>query len=59
MATASFLSPTYFYEFDYVAGAWTPVTYYSGLEYETEAEALAAARTRVAWLGDVLDAGMR
>lgn len=40
-------------------GAWTPVAYYSGQEYDTEAEALAAARTRVPWLGDVLDAGMR
>ena len=40
-------------------GAWTPVTYYSGRDYDTEAEALAAARTHVAWLGEVLDAGMR
>jgi hypothetical protein len=40
-------------------GAWTPVAYYSGQEYDTEAEALAAARTRVPWLGDVLNAGMR
>jgi hypothetical protein len=40
-------------------GLWTPVSYYSGQEYDTEAEALAAARTRVSWLGAVLDAGMR
>jgi hypothetical protein len=40
-------------------GLWTPVAYYSAQEYETEAEALAAARSRVVWLGDVLDAGMR
>jgi hypothetical protein len=40
-------------------GAWTPVTYYSVEEYETEAEALAAARARVPWLGDVLDSAMR
>jgi hypothetical protein len=41
------------------SGAWTPVTYYSAQEYDTEAEALAAARVRVPWLGEVLDAGMR
>jgi hypothetical protein len=40
-------------------GVWTPVAYFSGQGYETEAEALAAARTRVSWLGDVLDATMR
>ncbi len=40
-------------------GAWTPVAYFSGQDYDTEAEALAAARTRVPWLGDVLDGGMR
>jgi hypothetical protein len=40
-------------------GAWTPVAYFSGQDYDTEAEALAAARARVSWLGDVLDAGMR
>jgi hypothetical protein len=40
-------------------GAWTPVAYYSVLAYDTEAEALAAARNRVPWLGDVLDEGMR
>jgi len=40
-------------------GAWTPVAYFSAQDYETEAEALAAARTRVPWLGDVLDGGMR
>jgi hypothetical protein len=38
-------------------GAWTPVAYYSGQEYTSEQEAFAAARQRVPWLGDVLDAG--
>jgi hypothetical protein len=40
-------------------GAWTPVAYFSGQDYDTEAEALAAARTRVPWLGGVLDGDMR
>jgi hypothetical protein len=38
-------------------GAWTPVAYFSGQEYASEREALVAARARVPWLGDVLDAG--
>jgi len=37
-------------------GFWTPVAYFSGQCYDTEAEALAAARERVPWLSDVLDA---
>ena len=32
------------------AGAWTPVTYFSGLRYALEEEALAHAAQRVAWL---------
>jgi hypothetical protein len=38
-------------------GVWTPVTYFSGQEYESEQEALAATRERVPWLNDILDAG--
>jgi hypothetical protein len=38
-------------------GVWTPVAYFSSQEYESEQDALAAARERVPWLGDVLDAG--
>jgi hypothetical protein len=38
-------------------GAWTPVAYFSGQEYASEQDALAAARARVPWLGDVLDGG--
>ena len=38
-------------------GVWTPVTYFSGQEYESEQGALAAARERVPWLGEILDAG--
>jgi hypothetical protein len=36
-------------------GAWTPVAYYSGREFETEAAAVAAARAAVPWLAAVLD----
>ena len=36
-------------------GAWTPVAYYSTREYETEADALCAARVAVPWLPAVLD----
>jgi len=32
-------------------GAWTPVSYYSGLEFSTEAEAVDAARHAVHWIG--------
>jgi hypothetical protein len=36
-------------------GAWTPVAYYSSREFETEADALSAARDAVPWLPAVLD----
>jgi hypothetical protein len=36
-------------------GAWTPVSYFSGREYPTEIEVLAAARSTVSWLGQLLD----
>jgi hypothetical protein len=36
-------------------GAWTPVAYYSIRKFDTEAEALAAARDIVPWLPDVLE----
>jgi hypothetical protein len=32
-------------------GAWTPVSYFSGREYPTESDVLAAARSAVSWLG--------
>ena len=38
-------------------GAWTPVAYYSGRAFATEQEALAAARSAVPWLPEVLDEG--
>jgi hypothetical protein len=36
-------------------GAWTPVAYFSARVYETEDEAVEAARASVRWLGEVLD----
>lgn len=39
-------------------GAWTPVSYYSSSRYETEDEAVAAARRSVRWLAEVLDSQM-
>jgi hypothetical protein len=36
-------------------GVWTPVAYFSGREFAAEAEAVAAARDAVKWLGAVLD----
>jgi len=36
-------------------GAWTPIAYFSGHEYDTEHEAVEAARASVPWLGEVLD----
>jgi hypothetical protein len=36
-------------------GGWTPIAYYSAWEYESEADAIAAARAAVAWLPAVLD----
>jgi hypothetical protein len=35
-------------------GAWTPLSYFSGREYATEGEAVAAARRAVVWLGPLL-----
>lgn len=32
------------------AGAWTPVSYFSGLRHASKGEALAEATRRVAWL---------
>jgi hypothetical protein len=36
-------------------GAWTPIAYFSGRQYDTEPDTIAAARQAVAWLGPVLD----
>jgi hypothetical protein len=36
-------------------GVWTPIGYFSGLEFTTEAGAADAARADVPWLGAVLD----
>jgi hypothetical protein len=36
-------------------GAWTPIAYYSSREFQTESDALAAARAVVLWLPAVLD----
>jgi hypothetical protein len=36
-------------------GTWSPVACFSGLRYDTEDEAVAAARESVRWLGEVLD----
>jgi hypothetical protein len=36
-------------------GAWTPVAYYSGREFPSEAAALEVARRTVPWLAGVLD----
>jgi hypothetical protein len=36
------------------AGAWTPVSYFSGLRFATRAAALEEAARRIAWLGQVL-----
>ena len=35
-------------------GRWTPVQYYSGVSYESSAEALETAERCVAWLADIL-----
>jgi hypothetical protein len=40
-------------------GAWTPVAYFSGREFATENEAVAAARAAVPWLAEVLDSTRR
>ncbi len=36
-------------------GAWTPISYHSGHEYSSKADALRAARGVVSWLADLLD----
>ncbi|WP_439548218.1 hypothetical protein [Falsiroseomonas sp.] len=36
------------------AGAWTPVSYFSGLRHATRAATLEEAARRIAWLGQVL-----
>ena len=36
-------------------GAWTPVNYFAGREYPTDAAAVAAARQAVSWLSSLLD----
>jgi len=36
-------------------GAWTPIAYYSGREYRSEEETIAAAREAVVWLAEALD----
>jgi hypothetical protein len=36
-------------------GAWTPISYFSGREYPTEAGAIEAARQSVPWVAAVLD----
>lgn len=36
-------------------GAWTPISYFSGLQYPAESEAIEAARRSVPWLSAVLD----
>ena len=36
-------------------GAWTPIAYYSGRSFQSERDALDAARAAVPWLGEALD----
>jgi hypothetical protein len=36
-------------------GAWTPIAYFSGREFSTEAEATEAAKQAVPWLSSLLD----
>jgi hypothetical protein len=36
-------------------GAWTPIRYFSGRQYATEAGAIEAARHAVPWVSSVLD----
>jgi hypothetical protein len=38
------------------AGAWTPVAYYSGVAYDSADRALAAAQSKVGWLGTAVEA---
>lgn len=39
-------------------GVWTPVRYFSGREYPTEAEAIAAACESVPWLAPLIGPGL-
>jgi hypothetical protein len=39
------------------AGAWTPVSFFSGLRYASMEEALAEAGRRIPWLGPATSAG--
>ncbi|HUX03884.1 MAG TPA: hypothetical protein VMV53_03120 [Acidimicrobiales bacterium] len=36
-------------------GVWTPISFFSGHEYPTEAAAIEAARRTVRWFGPLLD----
>ena len=36
-------------------GAWTPVAYFSGHEYPTREETIAAAKIGVPWIGPLID----
>jgi hypothetical protein len=36
-------------------GVWTPIQYFSSMEYPTESSALEAAKRCVAWLGALMD----
>jgi hypothetical protein len=36
-------------------GVWTPISYFSGHEYPTEAAVIYAARRAVRWFGPLLD----
>ena len=36
-------------------GVWTPVSYFSGREYETEGDATDAAKLAVHWLATILN----
>jgi len=36
-------------------GAWTPVSYFSGREYPTREDAIAAAKIGVPWVGPLID----
>lgn len=38
-------------------GAWTPVAYFSSVDYPTDAAALEEALLRVGWLSEVVDIG--
>jgi hypothetical protein len=39
-------------------GAWTPVRYFSGREYPTEAETIGAACEAVPWLAPLISPGL-